>query len=111
MRLHRPNTMNNHGAILDDFGFGPMMDAIMRQCVQPLARLAGYADVVGGEGRLRTHHAFIVSYELGKDTDFTSKGAPPPSHPQPLTRPLLGLGHLPSLSTCHAGLCWGTSRA
>lgn len=70
VRLHRPNTMNNHGAILDDFGFGPMMDAIMRQCVQPLARLAGYADVVGGEGRLRTHHAFIVSYELGKDTDL-----------------------------------------
>ena len=68
--LHRPNTMNNHGAILDDFGLGPMMDAIMRQCVQPLARLAGYADVVGGEGRLLTHHAFIVSYELGKDTDL-----------------------------------------
>ena len=51
--------MNNHGAILDDFGLGPMMDTIMRECVQPLARVAGYADVVGGECRLLSHHAFI----------------------------------------------------
>ena len=31
--MHRPNTMNNHGAILDDFGLGATMDALMRRVV------------------------------------------------------------------------------
>ena len=67
--LHRPNTMNNHGAILDDFGMQPMMDALMRKCVQPLALAAGYEDVIGGDA-LCTHHAFLVAYALGKDLDL-----------------------------------------
>jgi len=70
VEVHRPNTMNRHGAIVDDFGLEPMMDAIMRECVQPLARVAGYADVLGGEALLRSHHAFVVSYALGKDIDL-----------------------------------------
>ena len=64
VEVHRPNTMNAHGAILDDIGMQDTMDAVMRQCVQPLARLAGYSDVLGGPTRgaaLETHHAFVVS--------------------------------------------------
>ena len=60
VEIHRPNTMNNHGAILDDFGLEAMMQAIMTDCVQPLSFLAGFSDVVGG-GELLSHHAFVVS--------------------------------------------------
>jgi len=66
--LHRPNTMNNHGAILDDFGMSAMMDAVMTRCIQPLAVAAGFADV-GGDV-LVDHHAFLVSYALDKDKDL-----------------------------------------
>ena len=66
--LHRPNTMNNHGAILDDFGMDRAMDALMTTCVQPLASAAGFADVGGDE--LVSHHAFLVAYALGKDLDL-----------------------------------------
>ena len=84
--LHRPNTMNNHGAIVDDFGMADLMDTLMRTCVQPLARLAGYADVGGDQ--LATHHAFIVAYALDKDldlkfhvdsSDVTLNGTSPPA--------------------------------
>lgn len=73
VEVHRPNTMNNHGAIVDDFGLAPMMAAIVRRVVEPLSRLAGYADVMGGDGggaALLTHHAFVVSYALGKDLEL-----------------------------------------
>mmetsp|Transcript_68223 Transcript_68223/g.113408 ORF Transcript_68223/g.113408 Transcript_68223/m.113408 type:complete len:153 (+) Transcript_68223:33-491(+) len=46
-----------------------MMDAVMRQVVQRLSTLAGYADVGGDQ--LLTHHAFIVSYALEKDLDLS----------------------------------------
>ena len=68
--VHRPNTMNNHGAILDDFGLAQMMDEIMRTCVQPLLRPAGFLDVLGGEQQLLSHHAFLVSYAMGKDLEL-----------------------------------------
>ena len=61
--------MNNHGCVLDDFGLAPTMAELMRTVVQPLATLAGYADVGGDE--LRTHHAFVVAYALGKDLDLS----------------------------------------
>ena len=73
VEVHRPNTMNNHGAIVDDFGLAPMMAAIVRRVVEPLSRLAGYDDVVGGDGggaALLTHHAFVVSYALGEDLEL-----------------------------------------
>ena len=67
--VHRPNTMNNHGAILDDFGMKSMMRAVMLEVVQPLANLLGYKDV-GGD-TLDSHHAFVVAYALGKDLDLS----------------------------------------
>mmetsp|Transcript_91865 Transcript_91865/g.275749 ORF Transcript_91865/g.275749 Transcript_91865/m.275749 type:complete len:81 (-) Transcript_91865:909-1151(-) len=62
--------MNNYGAILDDFGMGGMMDAVMKQYVEPLSRVAGYADVMGGEA-LTSHHAFVVAYAMGKDLELS----------------------------------------
>ena len=58
--------MNNHGAILDDFGMEAFMAELMRACVQPLALAAGFADVLGAGATLQTHHAFVVAYALGK---------------------------------------------
>ena len=70
VEVKRPNTMNNYGAILDDFDMRDMMDAAMTQYVSPLSRLCGFADVVGGE-RLTSHHAFVVAYAIGKDRDLS----------------------------------------
>jgi hypothetical protein len=63
----RPNTMNNYGAVLDTFGFAPMLDQLMRVCVSPFASLL-YPEVGGGS--LDGHHGFIVEYALGKDVDL-----------------------------------------
>ena len=70
VEVKRPNTMNNYGAILDDFGMAGVMDAVMTQYVAPLSRVCGFADVMGGE-RLTTHHAFVVAYAMGKDLDLS----------------------------------------
>jgi hypothetical protein len=71
---HRPNTMNNYGVVVDDFGMGQMMQELLRQCVQPLATLAGYADVGGDD--LQTHHAFVVACAPQPGVDAVSD---PPS--------------------------------
>lgn len=65
VEVKRPNTMNNYGAILDDFGMEEVMQALMVRYVQPLARVLGFADVTGGE-ELATHHAFVVAYSIQK---------------------------------------------
>ena len=57
-------SMNNYGAILDDFGFEPTLDLLMRQYIAPFASFL-YPHITG----LDTHHGFVVSYELGKDTN------------------------------------------
>lgn len=64
--LHKnvPNTMNNYGAVLDDFGFTPFLDELMQTAVLPLSRFL-YPDVVGAT--LDNHHGFVVDYEMGKD--------------------------------------------
>lgn len=64
--LHKnvPNTMNNYGAVLDDFGFHPMLREFMVKYISPLASLL-YPDV--GGGTLSDHHGFLVDYEMGKD--------------------------------------------
>lgn len=65
--LIRPNTMNNYGAVLDSFGFAPMLQQMMTDSVAPLASLF-YADV--GGATLDSHHGFIVEYAVGKDTSL-----------------------------------------
>lgn len=65
--LIRPNTMNNYGAVLDSFGFAPMLQRLMEDAVTPLAGQF-YADV--GGGTLDSHHGFIVEYQKGKDVSL-----------------------------------------
>lgn len=61
---HVPNTMNNYGAVLDDFGFSPFLQRLMKEYLLPFTRLL-YPDV-GGDA-LDDHHGFVVDYEIGKD--------------------------------------------
>ena len=34
----RPNTMNKHGAVLDDFGLETMLDKLMEEFIRPLSK-------------------------------------------------------------------------
>lgn len=36
-RIMRPNTMNKHGAVLDDFGLESMLDKLMENFIRPIS--------------------------------------------------------------------------
>ena len=59
-----PNTMNNNGVILDDFGFHDMLHDIMVKVVSPLAKKLWSGM---GEDSLDHHHGMTVEYGLDKD--------------------------------------------
>jgi len=63
----RPNSMNNYGAILDDFGFRPVLEAFVQKYMNRLSKVAypHIGDTLDG------HHGFTVSYEIGKDTNLS----------------------------------------
>lgn len=67
IRMHPPNSMNNYGAILDDFGFTPFLNRLLAEYITPLSTLL-FKDV-GGDS-LDEHHGFIVEYAMGKDTSL-----------------------------------------
>ncbi|GAB5367909.1 hypothetical protein AAMO2058_001272500 [Amorphochlora amoebiformis] len=59
----RPNSMNRYGAIMDHFGFEPVLRELIAQRITPLSR-----KVFPHIKKLDSHHGFIVSYQQGKDT-------------------------------------------
>jgi len=61
--VQRPNSMNNYGAILDDFGFNDAMKGLLKKLMNPLSKLC-YTHI--GDS-LDGPYGFIVSYELDKD--------------------------------------------
>eukprot|EP01130_Rhizamoeba_saxonica_P017481 TRINITY_DN8485_c0_g1_i1.p1 TRINITY_DN8485_c0_g1~~TRINITY_DN8485_c0_g1_i1.p1 ORF type:complete len:258 (+),score=63.10 TRINITY_DN8485_c0_g1_i1:66-776(+) len=63
LKIHRPNSMNNYGAILDDFGFEDVLNELMNTIIDPLRKIL-YSHMK----KLDSHHGFIVSYAIGKDT-------------------------------------------
>jgi len=67
MEVHRPNSMNNYGAILDNFGFEQVLQDWMKKLVQPFAVML-YPEF--GAQSLDEHHGFVVEYKLGKDIDL-----------------------------------------
>ena len=69
--IQRPNSMNNYGAILDDFGFNSFLNRLMTEYISPLSTLL-FKDT-GGDS-LDEHHGFVVEYKMGKDVslDFHS---------------------------------------
>ncbi|MCB9744875.1 MAG: hypothetical protein H6740_19955 [Alphaproteobacteria bacterium] len=62
--VERPNSMNHHGALLDDIGLTEMSTALTRQVLRPLG--AALFPGLGCE-TLHDPHAFSVEYAPGKD--------------------------------------------
>ncbi|GAX61988.1 permease of the major facilitator superfamily [Candidatus Scalindua japonica] len=62
--INRPNSMNNYGAVLDDFGFDSFLNRLMTEYISPLSTLL-FNDTGGGS--LDEHHGFVVEYKMGKD--------------------------------------------
>jgi len=62
----RPNSMNNYGAILDDFGFEAFFSTLT-EYISPFASIL--FPEYGGDS-LDDHHAFIVQYKLKEDVDL-----------------------------------------
>lgn len=58
--------MNNYGVILDDIG---MFDAFQEFIKKHVNKLSKYLYPYIGD-TLDDHHAFVVSYEIGKDEDL-----------------------------------------
>lgn len=70
LKIHRPNSMNNYGVILDHFGFEQCLTDVITHVVEPLTRLL-YRHVTLP---LDSHHGFIVEYAMNKsDSTFTLK--------------------------------------
>eukprot|EP01104_Vermistella_antarctica_P007013 TRINITY_DN1773_c0_g1_i2.p1 TRINITY_DN1773_c0_g1~~TRINITY_DN1773_c0_g1_i2.p1 ORF type:complete len:379 (-),score=68.06 TRINITY_DN1773_c0_g1_i2:42-1178(-) len=73
--VKRPNSMNRYGAILDHFGFKAAMNDLMTTVVEPFARFLFSDTISTSEShdttlQLDEHHAFVVEYEVGKDTSL-----------------------------------------
>jgi len=73
LQINRPNSMNKYGAILDDFGFAPVLDEVVKSYIAPLSSYL-YPHI---GAHLDSHHGFVVEYKIGKDTklDFHADDA------------------------------------
>jgi hypothetical protein len=61
--VRRPNSMNNYGVIVTEIGMSPMVDALQREVLQPIARLLFPEQ----GGQFDSHHTFMVQYKPGED--------------------------------------------
>ena len=68
----RPNSMNQHGVLLDEIGMRPFVDALLLECVRPIA--AVLLPESGG-ATLDHHRAFTVSYEAPNGSNSSSAAA------------------------------------
>lgn len=66
--LQRPNSMNRDGVMLDEVGFGALLDDLLARVGAPLGR-ALFAHV-GGES-LDHRHGFTVEYSPARDRDLS----------------------------------------
>ncbi|XP_027365876.1 uncharacterized PKHD-type hydroxylase At1g22950-like [Abrus precatorius] len=66
-RIMRPNTMNQFGAVLDDFGMETMLDRLMNDFISPISRV--FFPEHGGSS-LDSHHGFVVEYGINRDVDL-----------------------------------------
>jgi hypothetical protein len=67
VKVMRPNTMNNYGAVLDDIGMENMLNELMTRYLNPMA--AVLFPNVGGSS-LDSHHGFVVEYAMDRDLDL-----------------------------------------
>jgi len=67
VRLRRPNSMNQSGAVAADLGLVAAAQRLVEDVVRPLAA-AAFAEVGGAS--LDHQHAFVVEYGAGRDLDL-----------------------------------------
>lgn len=67
VKVMRPNTMNNYGAVLDDIGMEGMLNHLMLRYLKAMAAVLFLN--VGGSS-LDTHHGFVVEYAMDRDLDL-----------------------------------------
>jgi hypothetical protein len=65
--IHRPNSMNNYGIIIDELGYRSAIESLMKKYVLPISSLF-YSDFYGSS--LDKHHCFLVRYKPGEDLDL-----------------------------------------
>ena len=65
--IPRPNSMNEYGVVLDDFGWTTFFERALDEVINPLVSPL-FPEVI--DGRLRAHHAFIVHYAQDRDIDL-----------------------------------------
>ncbi len=65
--IQRPNSMNMHGVILDQFGYSPALAELIAKVFKPLC--ADLYPEVGG-ATLDHHHGFVVDYSFETDIDL-----------------------------------------
>ncbi|XP_043228300.1 2-oxoglutarate and iron-dependent oxygenase domain-containing protein 2-like [Amphibalanus amphitrite] len=64
----RPNTMNNHGLLLDELGMNPeFFDVLRDEYIRPITAVL-YPEYGGAS--LDSHRVFVVKYKLGEDEDL-----------------------------------------
>lgn len=67
----QPNSMNRHGALLDELGLYPgLLDPLVREWLVPLCSQIPAFAAVGG-GHLNSHKSFVVTYRIGEDEHLT----------------------------------------
>jgi len=64
LKVHRPNSMNKYGAILDDFGFYDIIQEWVNVFISPFVK---YLFPHFTHCPLDEHHGFVVEYKMGKD--------------------------------------------
>ena len=66
--MEQPNPENNHGIILDDFGFKHILESLIKKIISPIAKHL-WSGV--GEDSLELGHAFTVAYSAKMDKNLS----------------------------------------
>ncbi|KAK7269819.1 hypothetical protein RIF29_22572 [Crotalaria pallida] len=67
LKIMRPNTMNQFGVVLDDFGMEAMLQSFMETFIRPLSEV--FFTEFGGSS-LESHHGYVVEYGTNRDLDL-----------------------------------------
>eukprot|EP00761_Pharyngomonas_kirbyi_P008232 gb/GECH01008243.1/.p1 GENE.gb/GECH01008243.1/~~gb/GECH01008243.1/.p1 ORF type:complete len:326 (+),score=68.28 gb/GECH01008243.1/:1-978(+) len=64
--VNRPNSMNNYGVVIDDFGFSSFIQDLWIKYLRPMTKKL-FPDIVD---QIDSHHAFVVQYKMNEDRDL-----------------------------------------
>jgi hypothetical protein len=73
--IHRPNSMNNYGVVVNEIGLRPMISSFQQQYLWPISKVLFPEEA---NPQFDSHHSFIVRYQadedLGLDMHTVSQG-------------------------------------